>query len=120
MLAIGRAFLQATLMVVYRIFYPSRLFYFKGECMNIYLEIFGYIGTALVIISMTMKSLNKLRVVNICGAVISAIYSALISAWPIVLLNVTLATINSYHVIRTYIYRKNQKAKSDNEERKDI
>jgi hypothetical protein len=37
-----------------------------------------------------------------------------------VLLNVTLTAINSYHVIRTYIYRKNQKAKSDNEERKDI
>ena len=87
--------------------------------MNIYLEIFGYIGTALVIISMTMKSLSKLRMLNICGAVISAIYSALINAWPTVLLNVTLTAINSYHVVRTYIYQKNEKLKSDNEERKD-
>jgi hypothetical protein len=88
--------------------------------MNIYLEIFGYIGTALVIISMTMKSMNKLRIVNICGAVISAIYSAIISAWPIVLLNVTLTAINSYHVIRTYIYRRKQRANTDNAERNTI
>ena len=71
--------------------------------MNVYLEIFGYIGTALVILSMTMKSINKLRIVNISGAIVSAIYSALISAWPIVLLNVTLTTINLYHVIKTGI-----------------
>ena len=81
--------------------------------MNVYLEIFGYIGTALVILSMTMKSINKLRVVNIAGAVISAIYSALISAWPIVLLNVTLTAINLYHVIKTCINKKKQKIYAD-------
>ena len=38
--------------------------------MNILLEIFGYIGTAFIILSMTMKSMNKLRVFNIIGSVI--------------------------------------------------
>ena len=70
--------------------------------MNVYLEIFGYIGTALVILSMTMKSINNLRVVNMAGAIISATYSAIIRAWPIVLLNVTLTAINLYHVIKAY------------------
>ena len=41
---------------------------------NIYLEIFGYIGTALVIISMMMTSVLKLRIINMCGGVISLIY----------------------------------------------
>ena len=81
--------------------------------MNVYLEIFGYIGTALVILSMTMKSINKLRIVNISGAIVSAIYSALISAWPIVLLNVTLTTINLYHVIKTCVSKKKQKVCAD-------
>ena len=36
------------------------------------------------------------------GAIISATYSAIIRAWPIVLLNVTLTAINLYHVIKAY------------------
>ena len=67
--------------------------------MRILLEIFGYMGTALVIISMMMKSINKLRMFNISGAIISAIYSAIIQAWPVVLLNVALTVINVYHLI---------------------
>ena len=68
--------------------------------MNILLEIFGYIGTALVIISMMMKSINKLRMFNISGAIISAIYSAIIQAWPVVLLNVALTVINVYQLTK--------------------
>ena len=69
---------------------------------NILLEIFGYIGTALIILSMTMKSINKLRMLNISGSVISVIYSLLISAWPTVILNVCLASINTYHLIKAH------------------
>ena len=66
--------------------------------MNIYLEIFGYIGTALVIVSMMMKSINKLRIFNISGAVISMIYSIIVTAWPIVVMNACLIAINSYQL----------------------
>ena len=68
--------------------------------MTILLEVFGYIGTALVIISMMMKSINKLRIFNISGAIISAIYSAIIQAWPVVLLNVALTVINTYRLTK--------------------
>ena len=70
--------------------------------MNIYLEIFGYIGTALVILSMTMKSINKLRAINVAGGTISMIYSAFVSAWPIVVMNACLITINSCHLVKAY------------------
>ena len=73
--------------------------------MNVYLEIFGYIGTVLVILSMTMKSINKLRAVNIAGGTISTIYSAIISAWPIVIMNICLISINSYHLVKAYLER---------------
>ncbi len=68
--------------------------------MNIYLEIFGYIGTALVVFSMMMTSLIKLRVINICGSIISAIYSALCNAWPIAVMNFCLILINSFQIMQ--------------------
>ena len=77
--------------------------------MNIYLEIFGYIGTALVIISMMMKSIDKLRAINIAGGTISMIYSAFMNAWPIVVMNACLITINSYHLIRGRFEKAKQK-----------
>ena len=43
--------------------------------MNIYLEIFGYIGTFLVILSMIMSNIKKLRIINILGSIITVIYS---------------------------------------------
>ena len=68
--------------------------------MHILLEIFGYIGTALIILSMTMESMNKLRILNLSGSIISVIYSLIIVAWPTVVLNVCLAAINVYHLIK--------------------
>ena len=80
--------------------------------MNIYLEIFGYIGTGLVILSMMMTSVTKLRIFNICGAVISAIYAAHYHTWPVVVLNVCLTCINVFHLVRD-IYRRRAKEKSE-------
>lgn len=68
--------------------------------MDIYLEIFGYIGTALVILSMTMTSLKSLRIFNICGSVISAIYSVIVNAWPIAIMNAALVFINIFQLWR--------------------
>ncbi len=70
------------------------------EEMNIYLEIFGYSGTLLIIISMMMSSVTKLRVINICGSVISGVYAALSGAYPIVLLNVALVAVNVFKLCR--------------------
>ncbi len=67
---------------------------------DFYLEIFGYIGTALVIVSMLMTSVVKLRIINICGSIISTIYAIFGGAWPIVLLNVSLTLINLFQLIR--------------------
>ena len=77
--------------------------------MDIFWEIFGYIGTALVVISMMMTSVKKLRFINICGSVISAIYSVYCNAWPMVLLNVSLIAINCFHLIRDHIRNKTDK-----------
>ncbi len=68
--------------------------------MNIYLEIFGYIGTALVIVSMMMTSVVKLRIINMCGGLISLIYAVCVNAWPVVVLNACLICINFVQTLR--------------------
>lgn len=65
--------------------------------LNLFLELFGYLGTALVLISMMMTSVKRLRLVNMTGSVISMIYGILINAWPVALLNLGLIVI---HVVK--------------------
>lgn len=68
--------------------------------MHILYEIIGYLGTGLVILSMTMSSVTKLRILNIAGALVSAVYALLIAAYPVALLNITLTAINLFHLVR--------------------
>ena len=67
--------------------------------MNIFLEIFGYIGTVLVVGSMLMTSVAKLRIVNICGSSITAIYSLIIGTYPILIMNVAIVIINTVQLV---------------------
>ncbi len=73
---------------------------FFVENYKVFLEIFGYIGTGLVIISMMMTSVLKLRIINMCGGLISLIYAILCNTWPVVLLNGCLICINFYHTVK--------------------
>ena len=75
--------------------------------MNIYFEIVGYIGTALVILSMMMTSTTKLRAVNISGSVVSTIYALLVGTYPVALLNVSLIAINVFQLFREARHKKN-------------
>lgn len=68
--------------------------------MDFYLEAFGYLGTAFILLSMMMTSIIKLRIFNICGSVISAVYSFICGAYPIVLLNVGMIAINVVQIFR--------------------
>lgn len=65
-------------------------------------EIIGYAGTILVILSMMMTSVVKLRIVNICGSVLSMTYAIISNTWPIVLMNAALIIINIIQLIRSY------------------
>ena len=78
--------------------------------MDIYLEIVGYIGTILVVVSMMMSSLTKLRIVNICGSIISTVYAIICNTWPIAIMNICLILINLFHLVKGFI----QKTKLEN------
>lgn len=64
------------------------------------LELFGYLGSAIVIVSMLMTSVMKLRVINTIGSLLFSIYAFLIHSYPTMAMNLVLAGINIYHLIR--------------------
>ena len=74
---------------------------------DIALEVFGYVGTVLVVISMLMTDINKLRIINISGGFVSLIYALIRNTMPIVVMNFILITINIFQLIKS---RKNAKA----------
>ena len=57
-------------------------------------DIIGYAGSLLVVISMLMTSVMKLRIINTAGSVLAVIYSIAIGAYPTLVMNVALIIIN--------------------------
>lgn len=57
-------------------------------------EIIGYTGSFLVIVSMLMTSVVKLRVINTIGSVIFAVYALCIHSYPTAAMQVCLIVIN--------------------------
>jgi len=64
------------------------------------LNLIGYVGSALVLMSFLMASVLKLRLINIAGSVASVIYSLLIHAYPTVVMNGALILINLYFIMK--------------------
>lgn len=67
---------------------------------SMWIEIFGYIGSALVVISMLMSSVVKLRVINTVGSIVSGIYAIICGAFPLALMNGCLIVINVYNLYK--------------------
>ena len=67
---------------------------------QVMLEIFGYIGSFLVVFSMLMSSVIKLRIINTIGSVVSGIYALICGAFPLVLMNGCLIVINVYNLYK--------------------
>ena len=70
------------------------------------IELIGYIGSALVVFSMLMTSVVKLRVVNTIGSAIFMGYALVIGSYPTALMNLCLIAINVFQLVRVF---RNQK-----------
>lgn len=64
------------------------------------IEIYGYIGSCLVVVSMLMSSVVKLRVINTIGSIISGTYALIIGSFPLALMNGSLIVINIYNLFK--------------------
>ncbi len=81
---------------------------------KIALEIFGYLGTALVLLSFLMKDIKWLRIFNMAGGAISLIYAIIVNTMPVVVLNASLIAINAVQLIA--ILKKERAEKVNSEE----
>lgn len=64
-----------------------------------YVEIVGYIGSLLVAVSLSMKSVWKLRWINMVGSLIFSIYGYLIGAVPIFVVNSYITLMNIWYLV---------------------
>ena len=58
------------------------------------IELFGYLGSFLVLVSFLMTSVSNLRIVNTVGSVIFMIYAIIIKSYPTAVMNFCLVLIN--------------------------
>ncbi|MFA5624265.1 MAG: hypothetical protein WC966_04300 [Bradymonadales bacterium] len=68
--------------------------------MSTVLEVIGYIGSVVIITSLMMTSIVKLRVINAIGAVIIVVFSILTNSYPNALMNMGAFIIDIYYLYR--------------------
>lgn len=63
-------------------------------------EVLGYVASALVVLSLTMSSVLRLRIISLLAAATFIGYGALIGAIPVVITNVGVAVVSIVHLRR--------------------
>ena len=67
-----------------------------------WIEWIGYAGSLLVAISLTMSAMLRLRWINLLGAIFFTVYSIIIQAIPVALVNGFIIIIDLYYIIKIY------------------
>jgi GNAT superfamily N-acetyltransferase len=63
-------------------------------------EVIGYAASALVAVSLMMSSILRLRLINLVGSAVFALYGVLIHAYPVAAMNGFIVLINLYYLYR--------------------
>jgi hypothetical protein len=66
------------------------------------IELLGYLASAVIIASLTMRSFVWLRIVGLVGAVMFAVYGLLVEAIPVVVTNAVIIGLHSFFLWRAY------------------
>lgn len=66
------------------------------------LEYLGYLASVVVLISLLMSSIKKLRWINLVGSITFAIYGFLIGSIPVGILNIGTGLINIYYLVKIF------------------
>ncbi len=65
-------------------------------------EILGYVASAIVVTSLTMSSVVRLRTLSLCGSTTFFVYGFLIESTPIMLTNIAIAGINIWFLSKEF------------------
>lgn len=65
-----------------------------------WLEIGGWVGSALVVLSLTQAHVLRFRWLNLTGSLVATTYNAILGIWPFVAMNAAISLINVYWLWR--------------------
>lgn len=65
-----------------------------------FVELLGYVASALVVLSLAMSSVVRLRVVSAIGAITMTAYGWLLGSMPVVVTNVAVTLVNVWYLSR--------------------
>ncbi len=65
-----------------------------------WLEIFGYAASIIILVSILMNSIVRLRVINLIGSTMFSIYGFMIGSIPVGFVNGAIALVNVYYLAR--------------------
>ncbi|MGC9403173.1 YgjV family protein [Vibrio genomosp. F10 str. 9ZC157] len=71
-------------------------------------EILGYAASIMVAISLTMKDIVRLRVLNFIGCGLFTAYGLMIDSMPVVITNGFIACVNIYFLVKMQQEKKTQ------------
>ncbi|MBA6302757.1 hypothetical protein [Colwellia sp. MB02u-14] len=66
------------------------------------LEVFGYIASVLIALSLMMSNIKRLRWINLFGAAAFSAYGYFIDAYPVFILNGWITLVDIYYLVRIY------------------
>jgi hypothetical protein len=66
----------------------------------VWLEVVGWLGSVLVVLSLMLAGVWRFRVLNLLGAVIATGYNAVLGIWPFAAMNGAIAIIDVYWLVR--------------------
>ncbi|MFT6987191.1 MAG: hypothetical protein ACJAT7_003045 [Psychromonas sp.] len=67
-----------------------------------WVEWFGYLASMVVLVSLTMTSIIKLRLINFIGCLLFASFAYFIGSVPTIFMNLSIACINLYYLYQMY------------------
>ncbi len=75
-----------------------------------WVDALGWFGSALLAYSLLQARILRLRVLNTVACVILIVFNALIGVWPMVAMNIVLAAINLFFILRMLRERDDEQA----------
>ncbi len=67
-------------------------------------EMIGYIGSVIILISLLMTNVYRLRQINLAGSLFFSVYGWLIGSWPVFVVNLVISGIDVWHILQLMRY----------------
>lgn len=67
-------------------------------------EMIGYLGSTIILVSLLMTNVTRLRQINLVGSLFFSAYGWLIGSWPVCIINLVIAGIDLWQLVQLMRY----------------